>query len=570
MLGSADNQSKIDFYKKRIMERIDSVKDYMSNTKYRLYKSMVENCNDYNELLDMAEIDLQVTMFKYIQDLQSKLENYGTNVSELSTIKNNVRTNQMVIISSKKKEKSGNMVDLSLEDINELMNDDDATAAMAMALSYQLSTQPLCEKYHDEIIDSSRIKEDNTDEVSIYDLDKLDTSSLEESLFIEDDEDAEDGMFDSMDDMLDGLEFDEDNIDEDEDNIDEDEDDIDIDDYSHLFSDDNEFEIDDSSDEDDGFEFEDDLDNSLFFEDIDSRRKTLKEVALDEDDDDDDDDIIDLDSSYKDNKEEYIDDLDDDALETMIFSDDEEQNQDDIDDIDDIDDMDLVNSLFVDDEDDSDTDDFDIDENDLVFEDEDALEEYDGIDETEEDDEVDYDGIIFDDDQDTDDNYSDDEDELFDDNYDDIVFDDSEDESDDNSDDLDIDTLDVNSLFDDEEDDLESEVEDDEDDEFDVFDIDESELFGDDTEDNRDKQVDDEDYSKLFNTSNSSNNTPVKRENSVDKIFINGTDRGKQSQDMFNMLNKTFNTSSKLFKGIAKKTSNYINTSDMYNLNRRR
>lgn len=549
-LSIENNHNKMKFYKDRIISKIDEIKDSITDTKYRLYKSMIDNCDDYEELLNLAEIELQIEMFVYIEELHNKLEKMGTSVDELKSAGESKNNKQLVIISSKNRVKTSDNIELSNEDIIELMEDDEATAAMAMMLSMQLANQPLCEKYHNEIIDSSRIQDkDDENEVSIYDLDKLDTTELEESLFL--DEDDEDEIFESIDSMLGELEDAEDNSDEDDD----DEDDYDEYDINNLFID------------------EEDT------EEVEEKKKTLQEIALE--DDDEDDDFIDLDNTNN-NNEEDIDELDDSELENLIFGDSDDEDEDDDFDID------MGDIIFEDDEDDDgfeideedqifnsdDNDDFDIDDNEIFASDNEDNED-------EDEDDIDFDDLIFEEDTEDDNENDEDDDEididsLFDDSDSEDTFNNNDENDNNNEDDLfddDIDTLDVNSLFDDSEEDTESEENDE-----DIFDIDESELFADDYDGDKDEDISDDEYSDLFgqspripqSTSNQIPQVPVRRQNTVDKIFMNGTDRGKKSQDTFNMLNKTFNNGGKLLKGIKRKLNNYISSSDMYNLNNRR
>jgi hypothetical protein len=102
--------------------------------------------------------------------------------------------------------------------------------------------------------------------------------------------------------------------------------------------------------------------------------------------------------------------------------------------------------------------------------------------------------------------------------------------------------------------------------------------------DEPDKDTADDDFNKLFGGSSSSSNSKdnkssnssngdnkstqhVARVNSADKIFINGTERGRQTQNMFNMFNKIITKTERGMKAAGSKTMSHVASSDLYRLN---
>lgn len=139
------------------------------------------------------------------------------------------------------------------------------------------------------------------------------------------------------------------------------------------------------------------------------------------------------------------------------------------------------------------------------------------------------------------------------------MFEDEEEESEEEEDSsLDIDSIDTDNLFGDEDEDEEPE-----------FDIDAGEFdFEEPEEDN---------FESFFDRNTPGVNNQqlqrAQREKTAQKVFVNGTQRGNQTQQMFNMLNNLFSSTGKLAKkavkgtkNLATKGANKINNSDLFKL----
>ena len=85
-------ERKIQFFKDKITARLEELRDFMPEIKYKLYKTMIEDCDSYDEIKEMAELDLQFNMIKYVNELKDKLKDNNTNLEELEAVTNkNVR-----------------------------------------------------------------------------------------------------------------------------------------------------------------------------------------------------------------------------------------------------------------------------------------------------------------------------------------------------------------------------------------------------------------------------------------------------------------------------------------------
>lgn len=526
---------KIQFFKNRILNRLEELHPYMSNVKYKLYVSMVNECNSINEIRGMAELDMQFEMIKYVKDLCDKLETSDTSIEELEAVTNaNYKAAKLVVIEPKKKVKKNKDIENEVEatEIINNIDDQDILDSAARLISMRINSMPIEEKYRDEILENedNELTEDSVDDIEVDDDFYVDID--------EDDEDDEDGI---------DIDIDEDELfgsgeDSDEENEDDTEEEVDAEEIIDFGLSEEQSNLLLEENEHDSFTLEqlDSMDDSLFIDDI------YEDEESDED------------------EEDNIDSIGDDLFDDSLDSDEEEEEEEDDTEFD-VDNIEIdEDDIFIDDENIEDEEDIDsaidnieIDEDDIFIEEDD---------DNAEDEETDIDSLGDDlfDDETPEEEYDDDSDEE--DNIDslgdDLFGDDDYIEDEDASDN--IDSIDVDDLFSDID---EDEVDDDSDIDDDEFDIDESELSFDAIED------DDNEFDKLFEIQDAKVTTQLKRETAPDRIFINGTEKGNQTQQMFNMLTKFINkgesvvtkTSSnakvKLSNGIKK-----ISNSDMFKL----
>lgn len=69
------SSDRLEFYRKFVKEQLDIIKETMSSSRYSLYIKTVEECQDLGELMEMAELDLQIDMSKYTMDIEARLKN---------------------------------------------------------------------------------------------------------------------------------------------------------------------------------------------------------------------------------------------------------------------------------------------------------------------------------------------------------------------------------------------------------------------------------------------------------------------------------------------------------------
>lgn len=524
-------EKRVQFFKNKITARLEELRDYMPDLRYRLYKTMIDDCNSYDEIREMAELDLQFNMIKYVNELKDKLKVNNTNLEELEAItSNNTKSPKLAVIAPKPKSELTNeqkINDIDLSTLGEDMEDEDVLASAANIFLARLQNEPIEETLRDEVYNYD--DEDTDSEIDNIDDAGLYGDSEEEDDLYDDTEDSDDDDIEFADGALEELENElevhkadiRDEVDESEidDNI------IDFGDDSPESNkeatekaDTNTAETESNSDNIDNLT-EDELEDSLFVDDDDS-------IDIDEydyDDDSDESDIDNIDSLGDDLFDDSIDDYDDED------TDDESGDESGDDEFANIDGDDLFDDSIDDEDDDSEDDDSDIDELDEVddIDGDDLFEDSDDeLDDEDDSEEYDSDGI-----DDLDD------DGLFDDSIDDSdeLFDDDDSSDDDDSNDIDI-------------------VGDDDDDE---FDIDESDL---------EAEEPDNDLDDFFNdlnneTESKQNNSKehVKREITPKKVFLNNTKRGKQTQNMFNLLNSIIGGTGKLTSKAYKNTKKAVN-----------
>lgn len=75
---------RIQFYKELIKHKLDSIKDIIGDLKYRVYLGVVEECDDYNELREMAELDMHIEFVEYIKKyILDKLSEDNVSIDDL-------------------------------------------------------------------------------------------------------------------------------------------------------------------------------------------------------------------------------------------------------------------------------------------------------------------------------------------------------------------------------------------------------------------------------------------------------------------------------------------------------
>ena len=514
------DEQRIIFLKKRILNRLKEVQECMSNTKYKLYKTMVNDCNSFDEIREIAELDMQLGLIDYVRKLKYSLNENNISIGDIEAINNYSDKPQKLslILPSKNINQTQKLDDIDISTLGEDIEDEEVLAAASSILLSRLNAIPPEELYREQIEDYE------DDELSEEHIDDIDVSY--------------DDLYGNSEDA------------------DEEDDELDFDDI-----DESELGIDD--------EEEDDEEDELDFDDIDE-----SELGIDEDEKQDINDIVpdfsnetddeDDELDFGNNESNDIDNISDDDI--FIDNDDESDNESD-DESEDTDWDSLGDDLFeegsnnFDDDSDEESDDTDWDS--LC---DDLFEECseDGDESDDESDDTDWDSLgddLFEEDND---------------NFD----DDSDDESDDDISSLD--NIDADDLFcdDDSEDEYDEDGEDDEDDDalsdIDNIEDDSDEFDLDDTDFEYDEPTDDaESFDDFFKSKNVNdiNNKKKKRDVTQQKIFINGSRRGQQTQDMFNMLNNMFGgfgrAGSKLgntFKKSIKACVDKINKSSFFNL----
>ena len=167
MVISLDKEKGVEFLKNRILNWLNQVKDLLGPYRYRLFVAMVEECNDFDELRDMAELDLQMDLFDYVRDeIEPKLEELNLSLSDLRKLDSDVDYSKLA--------KPANL-ELEPDDIMDAMDDDEVNSAMAAVLTARLANEPIEEKYRQEILDFTY---ESDPEVACREIDDIDDAEL--------------------------------------------------------------------------------------------------------------------------------------------------------------------------------------------------------------------------------------------------------------------------------------------------------------------------------------------------------------------------------------------------------
>ena len=381
------SEKQLNFFKNYIKGKLNTIKDDIGHIRYKLYIAMVDECNNYSELREMAELEMQIDMIAYTNgELAGKLKELNTDFESVINIDNTVEYK---------------IPEETAEENNELfedMEDDDVMDAMAHMLMQRIANEPEEEKLREELLDSINESGFNVDDINVDELDESDFGELDDILSEEEVEQDDDFDFDESDfgDLDDDNSLSDNDFEIDESDfgdLDDDEEDI-TGNANENKVEDKEFNHDDfkfnrnTEDDDEDFDINDsdfgDLDDDDE-EDRDTNKSGFSSFDIDEvdfdelgeltDDDDgdfeefdfDDEEFGDLDDDGESELEEFddLDDLDDDAFAELLGEDDDyTENEDDLeDDLEDEFDDSGFDDLLGDDDDDEDE--FDVDINDF-------------------------------------------------------------------------------------------------------------------------------------------------------------------------------------------------------------
>ena len=610
-----ENDKRLEYFKKHIKEKLESVKDDIPDRRYRLWIAAIDDCEDYDELREMAELDMQLDMFEYTRnEINPKLQRLNLEMDEIrgaKTMQEPSKTTGKTLgtneFSSLTMPDSDDDEEYTTGEMLEDLDDPEMEAAMAAIIAARMASEPWEETNREEMLDS--IIGDTSAEEDIEGLSEEDFGDLA--------------------DAGDSLEVDEDDFDIDEDELDIEEDDGDEDTSDDIES------SEEGSDEDDGFgDFFGDSDSDEDTENTDND-EMLNSIEgfedFEENDSDDTDekpdesqnnshgDISDfLDFDEEDGFGKLKDKLGIETSEQSIESDEE--------DIDNMSEDDLEQALLGDEEDDSDVDGISDDDFGDIFDD--SSEDSDSTEEINDDDFEDMfidsddgegEGNLFESDDDLEGEFGDldsmfedspdgddsDTDEESDDDFNDFFSDEDDSDSSDADGEDDIDNLDLGDFLEEDDsdifsddapsqhidklDDLDALFGDGEADSDGLDSIDESDLLGDDSDDADNSEESDEeseddlfgnipglddfaddgiedDSSSFFDAQKNkasksvTTSVPTQKQPEVKKIqatnvFINGSERGQKTQDMFNSITRANKMMGSVYKKFINKAT---------------
>lgn len=610
-----ENDKRLEYFKKHIKEKLESVKDDIPDRRYRLWIAAIDDCEDYDELREMAELDMQLDMFEYTRnEINPKLQRLNLEMDEIrgaKTMQEPSKTTGKTLgtneFSSLTMPDSDDEEEYTTGEMLEDLDDPEMEAAMAAIIAARMASEPWEEANREEMLDS--IIGDTSAEEDIEGLSEEDFGDLA--------------------DAGDSLEVDEDDFDIDEDELDIEED------NDGENTDDNIESSEEGSDEDDGFgdffgdsDSDEDTENTdddemlngiEGFEDFEENDSDDTDEKPDESQNNSHGDISDfLDFDEEDGFGKLKDKLGIKTSEQSIESDEE--------DIDNMSEDDLEQALLGDEEDDSDVDGISDDDFGDIFDD--SSEDSDSTEEINDDDFEDMfidsddsegEGNLFESDDDLEGEFGDldsmfedspdgddsDTDEDSDDDFNDFFSDEDDSDSSDADGEDDIDNLDLGDFLEEDDsdifsddapsqhidklDDLDALFGDGEADSDGLDSIDESDLLGDDSDDTDNSEESDEeseddlfgnipglddfaddgiedDSSSFFDAQKNkasksvTTSVPTQKQPEVKKIqatnvFINGSERGQKTQDMFNSITRANKMMGSVYKKFINKAT---------------
>ena len=286
------NTKGIDFFKQKIKERLKQIKDDIPEIRYKLWIASIDACDDYNSLKEMAELDMQIEMFNYTRnEINPKIERLNLEIEKLR------RANGLI-----ESDKPG---DYSRKELTEDFYNPEITLAMCALLAEDEKNEDDDTLYNEETCEA---------------FSQIDTVPDDE-LYIEDEEEnKEDDLFSDFD------EFDTEvrHINKETDSIENSDTDVDIDIASYVqyddLEDENDSEEEDLDSELDSFISEEDSeDENDSEEDLDSELDSFISEEDSEDENDSEEDLdSELDSFISEEDSEDENDSEDDGLDSEL------------------------------------------------------------------------------------------------------------------------------------------------------------------------------------------------------------------------------------------------------------
>lgn len=177
---------RVSFYQRMILRKLGEVRESLGETRYRIYRETVEQSTDFEELRELAELELQIDLMKYTQEIQASLKAQGVTVEDLRREKGEKRPEEALFIEEEKStladdfrkiQVSSETAKAVMEDIQDELGEGD----------YDFEE----EDYEDiEIVDEENLEEDY-EEIEIEDEEELEEDYDLDAIEIEDEEELE-------------------------------------------------------------------------------------------------------------------------------------------------------------------------------------------------------------------------------------------------------------------------------------------------------------------------------------------------------------------------------------------
>ena len=278
----------IEYIKNKLIEEIEILKPYISEMKYELYKTVIDNYNSLEDIREIADLDLEVDCIQYILDINETLKYSDTSIDELEEIITGTKKGSNIKVIRPKAAYNSNIItEEEISSIADDMNNNDMLKIISHLINKRVKeqenqptfTEQMQDMELDNLLDELDEFEEDEEipEEEENDSDELD-SALDEMFndYIEEEDEPDEE--DDLDSVIDEMFIEEEEID------DEDTDD-DLDDaLDSLF-----VEEEDEQIEEDDSELDSDLDSALdemFIEekeeDSDSEEDYDLDSALDE------------------------------------------------------------------------------------------------------------------------------------------------------------------------------------------------------------------------------------------------------------------------------------------------
>lgn len=180
-------QRRLQYFKVKIKDTLAKIADDIGKLRYELYVAMVDKCDDYSELREMAELEMQLQFIEYTKgNIEQPLRDRQVDISDL---------NKICLGTDKAKFMPSEEDEIETDGMFGVIEQEGGKEMLAFALQRAIDNTPISRDFHPGYSDEEveQVLEEAEDEAELEDIGLFaDSADEEEDEADEDGDEAED------------------------------------------------------------------------------------------------------------------------------------------------------------------------------------------------------------------------------------------------------------------------------------------------------------------------------------------------------------------------------------------